>query len=343
VAFDGRALVDREAIGASIPLDGALPCLRAGTNVIGLQVFNVSLTNEDFRIAAGLDGVPTVISFADENVSVSEWAGSATLRVRRVGSLEGDSYVEWRANAGTAVEGDDYGPSHGTIRFGPGETTQSIQIAIVNDVKLEASESFTVQLVGSDPGAVVRSPATATVTLLPSDTGVRLDSGFQAVAETNAVATLVITHDYDLPTAVVVEWFTVDGTARAGFDFVGRTGQVYFAAGEHAATVEVPIIDDPLREAIEAFTVELRPLGAGIHAIAPFKATIQISSDETSAPLPLPLLVWPGSPTPTPPYTNWSTAAHGIQEALDEAWPGDLVLVTNGVYAVGSRAGGDPD
>src|SRR5262245_57238998 len=39
------------------------------------------------------------------------------------------------------------------------------------------------------------------------------------------------------------------------------------------------------------------------------------------------------SPTPMPPYTNWATASHVIQDAVDAAAPGDTVLVTNGVYA----------
>src|SRR5438067_2510200 len=35
----------------------------------------------------------------------------------------------------------------------------------------------------------------------------------------------------------------------------------------------------------------------------------------------------------TPPYTNWTTAAITIQDAVDAALAGDEVVVTNGLYA----------
>jgi len=46
--------------------------------------------------------------------------------------------------------------------------------------------------------------------------------------------------------------------------------------------------------------------------------------------------VWPDSPADGP-GLEWSNACHTIQQAVDAAGVGDIVLVTNGVYATGAR------
>jgi len=42
--------------------------------------------------------------------------------------------------------------------------------------------------------------------------------------------------------------------------------------------------------------------------------------------------VWQDSPNPTPPFTNWATAAHSITNAIAAVAPLDQIVVTNGTY-----------
>jgi hypothetical protein len=65
--------------------------------------------------------------------------------------------------------------------------------------------------------------------------------------------------------------------------------------------------------------------------------------DGISADIPVRVLLQPthfvsqASISPTPPFTSWETAAIDIQDAVDVAGPGALILVTNGIFSAGSR------
>lgn len=71
-------------------------------------------------------------------------------------------------------------------------------------------------------------------------------SGPIPVSEDEPFARLDLRRGPDLSEADTVEYFTEDGSALAGLDYVARRGTTTFAIGQQTATVEVPLLDNGL-------------------------------------------------------------------------------------------------
>jgi hypothetical protein len=108
--------------------------------------------------------LPGLVAFRAGEARVDEDAGTAALTVTRQGANAGTATVAYTTADGSAKAGQDYAAKSGTVTFGPGETTQQIQIAISADNANEPDESFSVALSNAS-GAALAAPRTETVTI----------------------------------------------------------------------------------------------------------------------------------------------------------------------------------
>jgi large repetitive protein len=169
----------------------------------------------------------------------------ASARLVRVGYSTAD---------GTATAPADYVATSGFVELAPGETKKSITVTIQGDTLGEPNETLFVNLggadgarVGDDQGLGTIGDATAPPTLAISDT----------TAQEGEAATLVVTLTGSTTQAVTVRFATVDGSATAPGDYLGRTGTVTFAPGEKSKQIAFTVVDDTDSEPDEAFSVRL--------------------------------------------------------------------------------------
>mmetsp|Transcript_52655 Transcript_52655/g.140116 ORF Transcript_52655/g.140116 Transcript_52655/m.140116 type:complete len:768 (+) Transcript_52655:68-2371(+) len=95
-----------------------------------------------------------LLAWRDDVVSVWENCGKVTLYIDRIGGTEGEVTVEYTTKEQTATADADYVSAKGTLTFAEGESSQSIEITIIDDDAFEKDEEFTVVLTEPTGGAV---------------------------------------------------------------------------------------------------------------------------------------------------------------------------------------------
>ena len=108
------------------------------------------------------------ITIAD--ASTFESAGEIVFPVALAAQSGKTITVEWATADGTAMASTDYGAASGSLVFAPGETADTIRIAVVDDLLDEENETFTVSL--SNPVNTVLGVGAATGTITDDDLAV---------------------------------------------------------------------------------------------------------------------------------------------------------------------------
>ena len=71
--------------------------------------------------------------------------------------------VDWATADGTAIAGTDYAAASGTLTFGPGETTKTVSVAVLDDTGPESDETFTLQLSRALGATIIDATAAGTI------------------------------------------------------------------------------------------------------------------------------------------------------------------------------------
>lgn len=248
---------------ASVPSGGsvtfgfqATPGATGGTSTSGLSLNGTgeaplpALSVGDASIVEGNSGTKQIVF----TVSLSQAA-------------TGPVTVNYATADGTATAGQDYVAKSGTITFAAGETQKTVSITINGDKVAERDESLTLKL--SAPTGATLADAAAAGTIVTDEVIVpRIAIADAAVKEgddgtRNLAFTVTLSEATSGP--VTVTYATADGSAKAGQDYVARTGTLTFAAGETSKLINIAVSGDSTIEGNETLKIVLTsPAGAKI-------------------------------------------------------------------------------
>ncbi|MBD2615763.1 MAG: PA14 domain-containing protein [Nostoc sp. ZfuVER08] len=201
--------------------------------------------------------LPTTITLSTSPTSVNEGDGNVTVTVLRTGNLSGVSTVQYATLGNTATAGDDYANGGeeigGTLTFAPGESSKQIVIPIFDDSLAEPDENFSVAI-DQPEGATLGIQRTLGITIKDNDSQ-GLNFTQPLVNENDGTATVTVTRG-NASAAASVNYTTVDGTAKAGSDYVALSGTLNFAVGETSKNISIVLKDDSVTEPDESFTLK---------------------------------------------------------------------------------------
>ncbi len=159
----------------------------------------------------------------------------------------------------TATPGSDYYGFTATVNFAAGETSQTVDVQILDDTAEEDDEAFQVVLANAT-GAVIGT-GTSPITIVDDDSDGNGPAYFSidsvSVGESDGTAKITITLSKALTDVASVSVATAPDTARNGADYYGLFETVEFAAGETQMMLSVPILDDSADEDDETINTRL--------------------------------------------------------------------------------------
>ena len=189
-----------------------------------VQQGDVDAGEMESRASATLDGVTTAEATArvrwraDQQrvvpvVTVSgtraaESVGTVELEVRLSGASEQTVTVGYETEDDSAIAGEDYTETSGTLTFAPGATARTIEVVVIDDAEDEPEETFAVRLSGPWNATLSGGQAelTGTATIVDDDTrGIELNPAALGLAEgASASYTVALTSRPTGPVTVTV-------------------------------------------------------------------------------------------------------------------------------------------
>lgn len=220
----------------------------------------------------------STVQFTAASSSVSEASPFATITARRTGVLTTAATVEFSTSDGTATAGLDYGATNGVLTFPPGVTTRSFRVPIVRDTIDETNETVNLTLSNPTGAMTLGNVSNAVLSIIDNDAGgiIQFSHANFSSSETKSNALVLVVRTGGVASGVTVDFFTGDGTGKAGTDYAALAGTIAFPAGVSQGNVSIPTYNDADSRSNKTAFLFLRNATGGANLGANSNATLTI-------------------------------------------------------------------
>lgn len=236
-----------------VEADESLTVRLSGANGAEIETATALVTIKNDDVAT----TPPTLSIEDRTVNESDGTVSVTVSLSR--NAEAPVTVNVATQADSATTGSDFAGSFQTLDFRAGQSSQTVDIGIINDRTVESTERFFLRLTG--PSGATIADGLGTVTIQDDDTAAPPDASFSvspvSVSEGAGSVRLSVRLSQPLPTVASVGITNYLETAVAGQDYHGFYQRLTFEPGETVKTLDVVVLDDSAVEGDEAIGIRL--------------------------------------------------------------------------------------
>lgn len=222
-----------------------------------------------------------LVGFSAASYSVQENGGNAVISVARTSAGNYVASADYTTVNGTAAAGTEYTATTGTLSWAAREGgTKTFSVPVSDDLLVDGNKAFYVclnNIVGASANMT-----NATVTILDNEVPGTLSfvASSNTVGENGGSLALSVQRTVGKFGAVSVQYFTSNGTASAGTDFVSATGTLTWADGDDTnKTINITILNDTVYQNTHSFTVRLKnPVSATLGS--PSNSLVTITEDD---------------------------------------------------------------
>lgn len=230
------------------------------------KYFNITISGNMPATITDGSGVCTILddegsqpSLYVYNTTINESNGTASFTIYLDEAASSNVSGTYSTSNGSATSGNDYISKSGTFLIPQGSTSTSVDITLISDGDIEQNETFYLNLSSATNANIADNQGRCTIVDDTPTISVEQDVVLYE-NEGNAVFKISLTNSIEED--VTGSYYTQDGNAKAGIDYISISDDFTIPANTSFITISIPIINDATIENDEVFAFAISEISS---------------------------------------------------------------------------------